>query len=226
MYLIAIFATLCGLSVLTQHVWLGLALTVAPWLTTGAAALLRGRGATGGTADPRLSRPPRPPELAAMADRLRSRLDANAAMVAQAALDCGAGNDLALRDQLLTFCQHALQRDDMFALASNGSSLAEEFRAWLGDHMIAHIRQNILPRSDLLPRPALTADHRLIAHARRHGWLAPTTLALARAGNPPAVAPPRMVTPRPAAVMPRLVTGPADTRTAPAMATPAISTSP
>ncbi|MDO5632795.1 MAG: hypothetical protein Q4G22_13300 [Paracoccus sp. (in: a-proteobacteria)] len=132
-------------------------------------------------ADPRRSRPP---DLKAMADRLRDGLDANAAMVAQAARECGEGNDHALRDHVLRFCQHALQRDDICALAHHNSSLANEFRSWLGDDLIAHIRLHILPRSASLPRPPLMADARLIAHARRHGWLAPTTLALSCAGSP------------------------------------------
>ncbi|MDO5706231.1 MAG: hypothetical protein Q4G49_14365 [Paracoccus sp. (in: a-proteobacteria)] len=186
MYLIAIFVTLCGLSVVTQDVGLGLALSGVPWLAMAAVMLWRRAVGIGALLPTRRTRSA---ELEAIADRLRARLDADAAMVLRAWHACAPRGEGAMRDQLLTFCQHALDRTDMFALADHGSTLAYEFRDWLGDDLLGHIRFAILPRAGNLSVPARAGDARLESHARRHGWLAPSTLALARSGSPIPAAP-------------------------------------
>lgn len=131
-----------------------------------------------------------PETLAPIAARYKALLDQNAPM-ALAAWGASFATPLnrqavvgqaALMSELLTFCQHAATRDDMIVLADHGTTLSMEFERWLGMDLARHLEVMVLSHATSAP----PVDPRLIGHARDHGWLAPSTLALARAGTPPA----------------------------------------
>lgn len=182
MVIVVIYVSLVVIVSLVLNPVAGVVFAAMPWLAAGMSAAFgtKGRRKSAGPSQKRQ------PEIEAMADRFRAGLDRNADMAARAyhattrRSAFGVTDRSELKAQLLIFCQHSLIRDDVFVLADHGTTLASEFDLWLGRDLMRHLERHLLAGQ----KRRVVADPKLAEHARQHGWLAPSTLALARSGSP------------------------------------------